>query len=78
MEIEATLRSKSSLGPLSGGSPSLDCLGKPLTLYPSTGMGLGGPAPCYMGFPLPWSKLPSGGEGGVEWGGREPDKQDPP
>lgn len=78
METEATPRSKSSPGPLSGGSLSPDCLGKPLTLYPSTRMGLEGPARCYMGFPLSWSKLPSRGEAGVEWGDKESDKQDPP
>lgn len=78
METEATLSSKSSPGPLSGGLPSSDCLGKSLTSYPSTGMGLGDPAQCSMRFPLPWSKLPSRGEGGVEWGDREPTEQDPP
>lgn len=63
METEAAPRSKSRPGPLSGGSPSPDCLGKPLTLYPSTRMGLEGPARCDRGFPLSWSKLPSRGEG---------------
>lgn len=48
--------------------PSPHCLGKPLTLYLSTEVGLAGPNPTLCGVPLPWTKLPSRDGRGVEWG----------